>query len=400
MRISRKSPIVFLLLVCGCSLAAGAVRFEKRLLTEKYYSDGINVGDFNGDGKVDIVAGPFWYEGPDFSAKHEFYPAKAFEPASSPTDNLFSYVYDFNGDGWPDILVLGRVHLHEGFWYENPKGKDGHWRKHYVCHRVQGESPAFVDVDGDGKPELVTHSGTQWGLVQPNWADITQPWIFRAITSPGKYDQFYHGTGIGDINGDGRLDLILNDGWWEQPTVSGSKKEWPAHAFVFSRDKGGAQMFAYDVDGDGEKDVITSINAHGWGLSWFEQVKENGQISFREHKIMGDRSEERKYGAAFTQPHALELVDIDGDGLKDIVVGKRLWAHGPKGDIEPNEAPVIYWFQLVRAPGQPPRFVPHLIDSQSGVGCQVVAADVNDDGRPDILTVSKLGAFVFLNFAK
>ena len=110
-----------------------------------------------------------------------------------------------------------------------------------------------------------------------------------------------------------------------------------------------------------------------------------------------NRSETSQYGVAFSQPHALDLADIDGDGLKDIIVGKRMWAHGPKGDIEPEAAPVLYWFQLTRPADKSVRYVPHLIDAQSGVGCQVVAVDVNTDGRVDILTVSKLGAFVFVN---
>jgi hypothetical protein len=111
---------------------------------------------------------------------------------------------------------------------------------------------------------------------------------------------------------------------------------------------------------------------------------------------MGTRDQEKEYGVAFSQPHALAMADLDGDGLRDIIVGKRRWAHGPKGDIEPMAEPVLYWFRLVRE-GAKSRFQPHLIDKESGVGVQVTAADVNGDGRPDILTVSKLGAFVFFN---
>lgn len=392
----RRGVALISLVVTLLAQAAAPVQFEKRVLTDQYFCDGINTGDFNRDGKVDIVAGPFWYEGPAFTRKHEFYPARPFPTAPSPTDSMFSYVHDFNGDGWPDILVLGRVHLHVAFWYENPKGRTAPWQKHFAFERVKGESPPFLDVDGDRQPELVAHWQDRWGFIQPNWREPARPWTFRAITAKGRFEQFYHGEGVGDLNGDGRLDLILNEGWWEQPAPGSTPADWTAHPFAFAR-QGGAQMFACDVDGDGDRDIITALDAHGWGLAWFEHVTENGRVTFVQHKIMGDRLEMAKYGVAFSQPHALALADLDGDGLPDIVAGKRLWAHGPKGDIEPNAAPVLFWFQLVRDPGTGAKFIPRLIDEQSGVGVQVTTADVNDDGRPDILTVSKLGAFLFLN---
>jgi hypothetical protein len=391
--LTRSNLAAFLLLLSTTVVAAPLPSFLKLILSDKYYCDGITAGDINRDGKQDIVAGPFWYQGPDFKTKHEFYPAVEFPTPPTPTDSMFSYVHDFNGDTWPDILVLGRVHLHQAFWYENPKSASGHWKKHFVFHRIKGESPPFLDADADGKPELITHREDQWGLVQPDWKNSTNAWTFKGISNKGKWEQFYHGTGLGDVNGDGRLDLLLNEGWYEQPADRNA--EWIRHEFQFG-DKGGAQMFAYDVNGDRRNDIITAINAHGWGLAWFEQIIADGQITFKKHLLMGDRSEESKYGVAFSQPHALDLADLDGDGLKDIIVGKRLWAHGPKGDIEPDGAPVLYWFQLKRD-GNGATFVPHLIDDKSGVGVQVTAADVNADGRPDILTVSKLGAFLFLN---
>ncbi len=403
-----------------------AVGFEKRVLTPRYYCDGINAGDFNRDGKLDIVAGPFWYAGPAFSKAHEFYAAVALEPEKSPSNSMFSYVYDFNGDGWPDILVLGRVHMHEAYWYENPRlpltpptppggegrvrgggGKETLWKKHFVFERIKGESPPFVDINQDGKPELICHHEGRWGWLEPNWKEPAKPWSFHPITAAGDYNQFYHGTGVGDINGDGRLDLLLNDGWWEQPPPDapltppslpggeGRVREWKAHPHKLAK-RGGAQILVYDVDGDGDNDLVSSIDAHGWGVAWFEQVRDNDKITFKQHTIMGDRSEEKQYGVAFTQPHALAMADVDGDGLLDVVTGKRRWAHGPTGDIEPSADPVVYWFRLIRAGGKV-RFEPHKIDDRSGVGTQIVAADVNGDGRVDLLTASKLGSFLFVN---
>lgn len=375
--------------------ARSPVRFQKITLTDKYYCDGIQAADINRDGHTDVVAGPFWYEGPEFTAAHEFYPAVPLVPERSPSNSMFSFVHDFSGDGWPDILVLGRVHLHPATWYENP-GTDGGglWKKHFAFERVRGESPALVDLDGDGRPQVICHWDGRWGWIEPDWSQPRRPWRFHAVGAREDWPQFYHGEGVADVNGDGRLDLVINDGWYEQP--AGSDAPWRFHRGKFSTGRGGAQMFGDDVDGDGDTDVISAVDAHGWGLAWYEQTRRDGKRSFVEHPIMGDRSQLEQFSVAFTQPHALDLADIDGDGRNDIVVGKRMWAHGPTGDIEPNAPPVVYWFELTRSDDGRVKYVPHLIDADSGVGVQIQATDVNGDGRTDVLTASKLGAFVFL----
>ncbi|MEZ6127501.1 MAG: VCBS repeat-containing protein [Planctomycetaceae bacterium] len=383
-----------------CVVVPSEVTFEKIVLTDRYYCDGITAGDINSDGHADIVAGPFWYEGPEFRTAHEIYDPVVLPREPSPSNSMFSFVYDFNGDGRPDVLVLGRVHKHEAAWYENPGPTDELWKRHFVFERVRGESPTLIDINSDNVPELICHWEGRWGWIAPNARDPNLPWQFTAIGDNEDWPEFYHGQGVGDINGDGRLDMILNDGWYEQPagsTPDAASPQWTFHRHRFSADRGGAQMFALDVDADSDADVISAVNAHGWGLAWYEQSTVDQNSSFSEHLIMGDHSREAELGAAFTQPHALAMADIDGDGLADIVTGKRMWAHGPTGDIEPNAAPVVYWFRQTRTSDGTPRFVPQQIDDHSGVGVQITAADVNNDGRTDVLTASKLGSFVFLN---
>jgi hypothetical protein len=314
------------------------------------------------------------------------------------SDNFFAFTHDFNKDGWDDILIYGFPGK-DASWYENPKNTPvKSWTRHKVLDVVDNESPTWADLTGDGKPEIICNSEGYFGFAEPNWQEPTQPWKYRRITPKGSWQKFTHGLGIGDVNGDKKMDLLEADGWWEQPASLDGDPVWTKHNFKFNT--GGAQMYAYDVNDDGLNDVITSLAAHGHGLAWWEQKREGNAITFTRHLIMGSKPEENEYGLKFSQLHAVELVDMDGDGLKDIVTGKRFWAHGAKGDAEPEAPAVLYWFRLVRGSDKEVQFVPYLIDDDSGVGTQVVVEDVNGDKVPDVVVGNKKGTFIHLHEKK
>ena len=410
---------VFLSLTASLSEAKEIVHtFKKVQLTDKFWAEGATYADFNHDGKIDVAYGPFWYEGPDFAKRHEYYPANAtfkhkkrdgteetiegFEGGlgviNAYSDNFLMFAYDFNQDGWPDILVYGFPGK-DASWYENPKGREGHWQRHLIFNVVDNESPGFADITGDGKPEILCCSEGCVGYAEADWKSPDRPWKWHPITPKGDtltpkadWQRFTHGIGCGDINGDGRIDIIEKDGWWEQPASLTNDPVWTRHLVAFANR--GAQMYAYDVNGDGLNDVITSIDAHGYGLAWFEQVKENGGTTFREHLILNKNAQPNRYGIRFSQLHSLDLVDMDGDGLKDIVTGKRFWAHGSEGDVEPNAAAVLYWFKLTRPAKGQAEFVPYLIDDNSGVGTQVTTGFISNKKYPDVVVGNKKGMFV------
>ena len=454
-----KARAVKTLALCAATLVCSSAvaddyhlhTFKRQQLTDIYYSEGANFGDINGDGKPDVVHGPYWFEGPTFKKKHEIYPAKP-QNRNRYANNFFSWVYDFNGDGTPDVFTVGFPGT-PAYVYQNPgrKNLDRLWKKHQVFDWVSNESPRLTNIVGDDKPELVCTRDGKYGYATIDWKNPFKPWTFHAISKKVTATRFGHGLGIGDINGDKRLDLIAKNGWFEQPKslASGGRKPagnnpeadatgsplWNFHPFEFTR-AGGAEMFAYDVNGDGLNDVITSLQAHAFGLAWFEQVKKDGKISFKKHLIMGSKASENKYGVVFSELHSVNLVDMDGDGLKDIVTGKTYWSHhkqAPQWDA----GAVVYWFKLVRkkskvafrsakerASVRPTKktsrpsstagnarafaerkttlvdWIPHKIDGKAGIGRQVTVGDINGDKLPDIVVGGMKGCHVLLHSKK
>ncbi|WP_206028513.1 PVC-type heme-binding CxxCH protein [Thalassoroseus pseudoceratinae] len=369
--------------------------FDRQQLTKEYFSEGANAADVNGDSVPDVVYGPYWFAGPEFKTKHEIYEPKP-QDRNAYADNFFNWIYDFNGDGRNDVLVVGFPGT-PAYVYENPgqDGFDSHWPQHEVFDWVSNESPQFTNLVGDERPELVCTRDGFFGFLTIDWDRPFKTWTFHPISEQMTAKRFGHGLGIGDVNGDGRRDILHSKGWFEQPLTHQLTSRWIPHEVSFSEGYGGAEMYAYDVDGDGDNDVITGHRAHEFGLGWYEQVSTDNnstEPSFKHHLIMGQHPSENKYGIVFSELHSIALADMDGDGLKDIVTGKTYWSHH-KQSPQWDAGAVVYWFKLVRNKDGVD-WVPYLADDQSGIGRQISIVDVNQDKQPDIVVGGMLGANV------
>jgi hypothetical protein len=377
--------------------------FNMQRIDDFYYAWSAAAADFNRDGAMDVAAGPYYYLGPDYTQRREIYLAQTVNPSTEyPNDCMGNFAYDFTGDGWPDVINMGAIgqplHL-----YVNPRGEARRWDKFDVVPQVAKEVSLLRDVDGDGKPEFVYGGGGYLRYAKPDPSSPTGPWIVHTISEQGPWGAG-HGVGVGDINGDGRMDIIDTYGWFEQPPAGSGQELWTYHPEAFGRwtghaSPGGAEIAVYDANGDGLNDVVTSLQAHGFGLAWFEQKREKaGRISFVQHMIVDDFTSKNPGGVTVAELHGSTFADVDGDGIPDFIAGKRYWSHRDDyTDPDPYGAPVLYWFRTVRNPKAPggAEFVPDLIHNRSGAGNQIQAVDLNGDGAVDIITSTDRGTFIF-----
>ena len=374
--------------------------FTKLLLTREFSAEGACSGDFDRDGNLDVQSGPYWYKGPEFELKSELYPPRSFDPAEY-SDHFQSWSHDFDADGWLDVLIVG-FPGRQTHWFRNPQGLERHWERHLVIEECSNEAPLFADLDRDGRRELVCMRDGAFGWAAPDAKDPRAPWEFQALSPRVADGPFVHGLGIGDVNGDGRLDLLERTGWWEQPAALARGQIWVKHEATFGQ-QGGAQMHVLDVDSDGDADVISSINAHGFGLAWFEQLRAaDGSSRFEPRVILpvakdepGARDLDGK-PVRFAELHAVELADMDLDGRLDIVTGKRWWSHGAAGDPEPGAPAVLYWFGSRPGADGALEWIAHRIDDQAGIGVQLVIDDLDGNGHSDVITAGKRGCAIFL----
>jgi hypothetical protein len=376
---------------------ASAITWKKTHIDKTFRSEGVAVADVNKDGKMDILVGDVWYAAPDWKMHQIRKPKRDYgNGAGGYSESFACWADDINGDGYPDLIVIGfpGAPCH---WYENPKGSTSElWKEHEIWHSACNETPQYVDLLGNGKRVLLMgwqpkgkDNEGQMAYFTPG-KDPTQPWEMHPISepsAPGKpvpgTFKFAHGLGVGDLNGDGKLDVLCPGGWWEQPAKV-EDKPWKWHPTKIGDNC--ADMYVYDVDNDGKMDVLSS-SAHGYGVWWHKQrpgKDDNPTFETQKPILQG----------LVSQTHAMHFVDINGDGLKDLVTGKRWWAHGPSGDADPNVPADIYWLEAKKAKDGVTTFHVHRIDDDSGIGTQFFVGDINGDKLPDIAVSNKKGVFL------
>jgi hypothetical protein len=365
------SPVRFALAFFLFAPRPPEVLFEKTMI-DPGAAEAAAFADINGDKKLDIVSGEFWYQGPAWTP-HRF---REIPFINNYVDSFCELAADYDGDGAVDVVSAGWFGKYVAFW-KNPGKGQGIWKRTDIETRFNVEFAFLVDLDNDGKAlEILPQFGN--AEAPTAWYEYRGGAWQIHVASP---KNFGHGIGAGDVNKDGRTDIITPKGWLEAPTDPRAG-QWILHNDFELGDTGFIHVL--DVNGYGRQDLVTSL-AHNYGIFWMEQTADGKWV-----KHLIDDS--------WSQAHAVVLADLNGDGRPDLLTGKRYMAHNGKdpGEREPLG---VYWYENTRDEKGQPVFVRHIIDysTRAGGGLQISVADFNGDGKPDFVAGGKAGLFLFKN---
>lgn len=397
----RRTPMLTALTVAALAAAAhgGDQEWKKHTINGKSPFEAAGAFDVDGDGKLDVVSGERWYRGPDF--KESF---KVRDVSQTGTyRNCFSTLpMDVNGDGKMDFITCSYFDRNVG-WVENPGEAGKPWTYHEMGLPGSSEAAVLVDLTGDGKPEVLPNVVNEVVFYELKKAGPKPEWKTYDF---GK-DAAGHGVGSGDVNGDGRIDLLTPKGWFESPE-NPTSDSWTWHP-DWNLGAAGIQILARDVDGDGLNDLVYGMG-HNYGLFWQKHTKDaNGKHFWAKLEI----------DPKIASVHTLLWADIDGDGKKDeLVTGKRVYAH----EIEPGatDGSVIAWYKFDRDAkhwdrhiifeGEPAKDVPSeggkrdamkdFPPGTAGTGLEMNAIDLDGDGDIDLLCPGKSGLYWMENPGK
>ena len=356
-----------------------------------------SVLDINGDGKLDIAAGRNHYIAPDWT-KYTDYRTGAATNGPDVDDN-YEGTMDVNNDGRMDVVSSGWMLKQGIYWYENPGTLGAKWKSHTILEASGLEGLVIGNLSGKSDKDLLVNYYARRpgrGLIWMEHIDHP-PWFKEHKLGP-EHVGVSHGGGIGDINGDGRNDVISATGWFEAPPQP-TEGEWIWHPdYTFPRGGAGHPIVVTDANGDGLADIIIG-SAHQYGLAWYEQKVSNGKRTFTEHWIETE----------FPTFHTMTLADLDGDGRVELITGKQLLAHNG-GDVGGFEPTFLFYYTIDKGHFQRhilsyspvlPFFTQHKNDPPPsyviGTGMRLNVDDMDGDGRLDIIVACRSGLYVFYN---
>jgi len=358
------------------------LRFRRQHIASQTF-ESAGVMDVDGDGVLDIVSGSYWYQGPDFRKWHYIGDVQRI---GEYYDDFSTIELDVDGDGRPDFITAG--YWGDNLrWRKNPGETGKPWSEHIIAAKIGNvETTRAWDLDGDGQLEILpntpSHALCAYRLVRDAAGKGTGEFTKHVIYPKG----LGHGLGFGDIDGDGKGEIIVPGGFLKQPAAGPWSGEWTLHTEFQLCHDASVPILVVDVNNDGLNDLIVG-HAHSYGLEWWEQKRgPDGARTWTRHIIDDSNS----------QYHDLIWADIDGDGKNELITGKRYRAHCGNDPGEFDDVG-LYYFKWT---GE--SFAKQVISygpTGTGKGCGIFfqLADLRKTGRLDIIAPGKDGLDVFYN---